>query len=510
MHRLDGYLELARDSYAGKYAIITDKLKITYQELYYQVNQIAYFLKNNDISKSDRVIISLENSIEQIVVFFACLRIGAIPVLINPETPETILDHILLDLKPKTAFFELKAWTTFNNRIPCNIIVNSENLVDGTFSYEAIISTNIKEDIISQIIGVDLACIIYTSGSTGIPKGVMLSHRNMITAAQSINSYLQYSADDIVLNVLPTTFDYGLYQVILSIISGATLVLEKSFIWPPLVFKRINQYKVTILPLIATMIPLLFQAFKEKSVNSVKKITNTGTRMTSSHIETLRKMFTTANIYSMYGLTECKRCSYIPPKELAKKKDSIGIPIPNLEMNIIDENGSYLPTYTNGEIIVRSDTIMLGYWNDNTETNKKIKIGSYIGDRILYTGDIGYYDDDGYFYLTGRKDDTVKIRGMKVNLSYVEKLIEQCPIVYNAVVVVVIGQNNIEKLVTFVIFNKKSEHNKAELINFCNIVCNKIEIPEDIVEMEAFPQDARGKINKPALKAMYENSKEKK
>ena len=508
MQRLDCYLNLARDNYKQKCAIIEKGQGTTYQELYDKVNQVAYFLNKHKIVKGKRVIINLENSIEQIVSFFACLRVGAVPVIVNPEIPLTVLNYILLDLAPEAAFFELKSLKIFKQKVSYQIIVNTQNQIENSFSYESITSGTIQEEIIHPIISVDLACIIYTSGSTGLPKGVMLSHRNMLTAAQSINEYLQYRADDIILNVLPLSFDYGLYQVILSVISGATLILEKSFIWPPLLFKIIKQYKVTVLPLVATMIPSLLKSFKGQPIGYVKKITNTGTRMTSSHISALKEMFNRAAIYSMYGLTECKRCSYIPPSELSRKKDSIGISIPNLEMKIVDKKGALLPPYTHGEIIIRSDTVMLGYWNNKIATNKKIKTGSWIGDRILYTGDIGYYDNDGYFYLTGREDDTVKIRGFKVNLSYVERIIEQCHLVSSVSIIVVHNKSQIERLVAFVIFNKNSIKNKEELINFCKIRLSKIETTEYILEINEFPRNIRGKIDKNALEILYNLTKE--
>ncbi|EKD91940.1 MAG: hypothetical protein ACD_29C00289G0001 [uncultured bacterium] len=252
----------------------------------------------------------------------------------------------------------------------------------------------------------------------------MLSNRNVLAAIDSISSYLNLNANDIILSVLPLHFDYGLYQMLLAFNLGATLVLEKNLLFPNVVAHHISKYKATVLP----CVPLMAQLFHlsaqryQFDFSSLRIVTNTGEHLSLAHIQKIKNIFPSVEIFSMYGLTECKRCSYVPPHMLDKKYESIGIPMSNLEMWIQDENGNRLPANQEGNLVIAGPTIMMGYWKNPAETEKKIQTDIF-GKRILISGDRATMDEDGYFYFKGRNDFLVKYKGAKLNyFEYVKKL----------------------------------------------------------------------------------------
>src|SRR5204862_3207526 len=201
---------------------------------------------------------------------------------------------------------------------------------------------------------IDLAALVYTSGSTGNPKGVMLTHLNMVSAATSITTYLENREDDIILSVLPLSFDYGLYQALMAFKIGGTLVLERSFTYPHAVLDRLVREKVTGFPLVPTMAAILLQMdLSQYDFSRVRYVTNTAAALPVEHIRRLRALFPHVTLYSMYGLTECKRVSYLPPDQLDIRPNSVGKGMPNEEVFVVDDEGRRVPPGVHGELVVR-------------------------------------------------------------------------------------------------------------------------------------------------------------
>src|SRR5262249_3884904 len=206
----------------------------------------------------------------------------------------------------------------------------------------------------------DLAMLVYTSGSTGFPKGVMMTHANVVAAATSITTYLENTADDVILNVLPISFDYGLYQVLMATKLGATLVLEQSFAFPQAIFARMAAERVTGLPLVPTMAALILQMrdLKPGTLPHLRYLTNTAAALPPAHIARLQALLPSARLYSMYGVTECKRCTYLPPAELGRRPGSVGIAIPGTEAYVVDEHGARVAPGVVGELVIRGAHVM--------------------------------------------------------------------------------------------------------------------------------------------------------
>jgi acyl-CoA synthetase (AMP-forming)/AMP-acid ligase II len=278
--------------------------------------------------------------------------------------------------------------------------------------------------------------LIYTSGSTGHPKGVMMTHRNMDAASHSITTLLENHAGDVIGSVLPLAFNYGLYQLLMAIRIGATLVLEKSFAFPQAVFERMREEGVTGFPIVPTMSAMMLrmQDLKPDFLPSLRYITNTAATLPPTHIAQLRTLFPQARIYSMYGLTECKRCTCLPPEELDRRPGSVGIAIPNTEVFVVDDEGRPVPPGVAGELVARGPHVMQGYWGDAEATAQALRPGFNPWEKLLHTGDLFRADEDGFLYFIARKDDIIKTRGEKVAPREVEAVLHAHPGIADAVV----------------------------------------------------------------------------
>jgi acyl-CoA synthetase (AMP-forming)/AMP-acid ligase II len=229
-------------------------------------------------------------------------------------------------------------------------------------------------------IDIDLAALIYTSGSTGQGKGVMLTHLNIVSAATSISTYLENTADDIILNVLPLSFDYGLYQLLMTFKIGGTLVLERSFTYPREILNMIAREHVTGFPIVPTIGSILLQMdLGAYNLPDLRYITNTAAALPVEHIRKLRRAFPAVKIFSMYGLTECKRVSYLPPDQLDIRPGSVGRGMPNEEVYVVDEHGERVGPNVVGELVIRGANVMKGYWELPEETAQVLRPGPFVG-----------------------------------------------------------------------------------------------------------------------------------
>lgn len=354
-----------------------------------------------------------------------------------------------------------------------------------------------------RCIDIDLAGLIYTSGSTGNPKGVMLTHLNMVSAANSIIEYLENTPHDIVLNVLPLSFDYGLYQVLMAFKFGGTVIQERSFLYLYRVIDLIKREKVTGFPIVPTIASLLFKLrhLRGYDLSSVRYITNTAQALPPEYVPQLKEIFPKAKIYSMYGLTECKRVSYLPPEELEKRPTSVGKPIPNTEAYIVDENGNKIEEPGKiGELVVRGSNIMKGYWNLPRETEKVLRQGPIPGEKVLYTGDLFKKDEDGFLYFVSRKDDIIKVAGERVSPKEIESVLYNLDGVREAAAIGVDDEILGKAIKTFIVPKRRSKLTEEDILRHCSLYLENYMIPKFIEFRKELPRTAHGKINKKKLR----------
>ena len=350
-------------------------------------------------------------------------------------------------------------------------------------------------------IDIDLASIIYTSGSTGDPKGVMLTHRNMMTAASSITTYHENVEDDVIFGLLPLSFDYGLFQMIMAFRTGARLVLERSFTYPAEVLNRMVEEKVTGFPGVPTIFAILggLRNLDQYDFSNIRYVSNTAAALSIKNIEFIRQTFPTAKVFSMYGLTECKRCTYLPPADIARKPLSVGIAIPNTELWIVNDKDERVGPNEVGQLVIRGATVMRGYWEKPEETAKKLRPGPLPGEMVLYTGDFCKLDDEGYLYFVGRMDDIIKTRGEKVAPKEVENAIVDLPGVREVAVIGVPDDLLGQAVKALVVLDEGSQVTAKDILSQCSRRLENFMVPKFIEIVTELPKTTTGKIKKTGL-----------
>ncbi|MBI3951575.1 MAG: acyl--CoA ligase [Acidobacteria bacterium] len=402
----------------------------SYSDFLRMINTSASFFSDLRINRGDRVIIALDNRVESYALLFAAISAGAIAVPLTPTLPPEKLQYVLDNCQP-SVFCGGKSLDNLRHTklgsylktviglggVPEDGFPNSVRVVE----YRDVISSGGVKAPQFRLIDLDPAAIIYTSGSAGTPKGIILSHLNILTAIRSITSYLGLTEDDRVIDFQPPFFDYGLYQSFLTAFVGATLSLARNFVFPSEVLNKIEQQRITVVPFVPTNITTLFSrgpSIREPLTN-VRLVTSTGARFPAQHIPSLRTLFPNATIFSMYGLTECKRVSYLPPELLDAKPSSVGIPMPNVEVWIVGEQDRPVGPHTVGQLVVRGSNVALGYWGDPEGSAARFRVQPN-GERWLYTGDYFKQDEDGCLYFIGRKDDLLKVGGYRTSTKEIE------------------------------------------------------------------------------------------
>lgn len=503
------FLEHSAERSPDKVALICEGQRLTYAHLDAMANRLANALRANGVQRGDRVAVYLNNSVESVVAIFAALKAGGVFVVINHTTKHEKLAYILNNCQATALITDARKDELANDMmvecpsiricILCSKGSNGVQQHGSLLTFNAIQADYPPERPPQVNIDLDLACLIYTSGSTGDPKGVMSDHSNVVFAASSIISYLENRQDDIVINVLPLSFDYGLYQLLMVFKFGGTLVLEQSFAYPAAILKRMEEEHVTGFPGVPTVFAILLRMdLSPYDLSSLRYLSNTAAALPPSHIMELREKFHWATLYSMYGLTETKRTLFLPPDQLDKRPGSVGIAIPGTEVWIEDEAGNRLGPGDTGELIVRGRHVMRGYWGDAESTARRYRPGHLPGERLCYTGDLFRMDEDGYLYFVSRKDDIIKTRGEKVAPKEVENVLYGIKGVVEAAVVGVpdpiLGQ--VPKAVIVVDGVELSE---AQVIAHCRSHLEDFMVPKYVEFRSELPKTSSGKIKKTHL-----------
>ncbi len=508
---LQDFLEQSSARLPDKTALVCNGSRLTYSEIDGMANKLASALIDNGVQRGDRVVIYLGNTVETVVGLFAALKASATFVLVNPGMKFDKLAYIVKNCRPAALLSEAKvagrgyieSLTEMGLR-PAFVVLSGPDASAHAArhrcaAFDEIQQTHADSRPARLSIDLDLACIIYTSGSTGEPKGVMCDHSNMVFAASSITEYLQNVEDDIVINVLPLSFDYGLYQLLMTFKFGGTLILEQSFTYPAVMLQQLVRERVTGFPGVPTIYAVLLKMdLSGYDLSSLRYITNTAAALPPSHIQELRKKFPWVRVYSMYGLTETKRTLYLPPEVVDKRPGSVGIAIPGTEVWLEDESGNRLPPGGTGELVVRGRHVMRGYWEAPELTAKRYRPGRIPGERLCYTGDLFRTDEEGYLYFVARKDDIIKSRGEKVAPKEVENVLCTLAGVVEAAVVGVPDPVLGHAIKAFVVA-EKSGLSEAEVMAHCRANLEDFMVPKYVEFRAELPKIASGKVDRKEL-----------
>jgi long-chain acyl-CoA synthetase len=497
----------------SKTAIIARGEEYSYALLKESTEKLAQHLINAGIDKGDRVAIYMDNSWQSIISIYGATLAGAVFLLINPQTKSDKLQYILNDSGAKI----LISASALKNEL-------SQALEDTRGIQEVIITGNVGQIIkyphfelvsfenvilssnpitcLPNIIPNDLAALIYTSGSTGFPKGVMMSHQSMVFTSWSLIEYLRLSEEDRIMLLLPLAFDYGLYQLLMAITTGGTLIVEQSFIFTASIYKNIEKYKPTVFPGVPTIYAMMIASNKENglSFDCIEKITNTAAALPAEFIPDLKKIFPNAHIFKMYGLTECKRVCYLEPELIDVKSASVGKAIPGTEVFLLSPDGNPVPAGEPGILHIRGPHIMLGYWNKEELSREMLKQGKLPGEKILCSNDWFKMDEEGFLYFQGRNDDIIKTRGEKVSPVEIENVIYKINGVKEVAVLgipdVIMG----ESIVVFLTTHDTTQLSEKEIQSKCMTNLEQFMVPQKVIFLKEMPKSSNGKIDKKELK----------
>jgi acyl-CoA ligase (AMP-forming) (exosortase A-associated) len=495
---------------------------LTYAELHQAVKQTAALLRRCDIKRFDRVAVYLPKQFETVFCLFGSSMAGAVFVPVNAGLKATQVSHILQDCNVRVLVTSTERFNALQEELHlCSDLHtvlltdanNTDHLQLAHIQVRPFDFTGQDTDIHPYPFATDadMAAILYTSGSTGKPKGVVLSHRNMLIGAQSVSSYLQNTANDVILALLPLSFDYGLSQLTTAFLTGASVVLLDFFLVQDVV-RAVQRHAVTG---IAAVPPLWAQLAKanwgDNSADTVRYLTNSGGAMPISLLEQLQAIFANAEPYLMYGLTEAFRSTYLPPSELANRPGSMGKAIPNAEIVVVREDGSLCGPNEPGELVHRGPLVSLGYWNAPEKTAERFKFdpvapqGIQLPQLAVWSGDTVRYDDDGYLYFIGRRDEMIKTSGYRVSPTEVEEEVYRLSPALVDVAAIGVPHAEFGQAI-LVLFACKEDHtpDTASWANQLKRCLPNFMQPKALIAKQALPKNANGKIDRKLLSEQYQ------
>jgi long-chain acyl-CoA synthetase len=466
-------------------AIISGSTTVSYEQLLEKIQSAAATLIEMGVRQGDRVVLAASNSPAFIYAYFASHLIGGIAVPIDPQTPKSRLGYIIYQVEPKGVF----TVRDYEHEI---VEVHRINELDCQ-------GPRAGQFYVPSPDGV--ADIMFTTGTTGNPKGVILTHENIFSAATNINQFIKNSDEDVEVVTLPLSHSFGLGRLRCNILAGGALVLTGGMKLPGQILRSIEKWNATGFTFVPAGLTVLFRLTGDELRNyseQLRYIEIGSAPMTMDNKKRLMRLLPKTRICMHYGLTEASRSTFIEFHESKDKLHSIGKPSPNVEVKVSDEDRPELPSNQSGRILVKGKMVMKGYWRDE-ELTKRV-----FHDGWLYTGDIGYRDADGYIYLAGREGDIINVGGLKVSPAEVEEALTMHEKIENCACIGIPDPGGItgEAVKAFLVAKNPSTLNpeREELVQFLNDKLEPYKIPVDFEWVDSLPQTASGKIQRNSLK----------
>jgi len=489
----------------GKPAIIDGHRAVSYAAVAADVDRLAGYLQSRNIRPGDRVIVHLRKSLAEVVAMFAIAKVGGVIVNVNTQWTVEQLEYVANDCGARLMIVEPRVAEVLAARKLPDTVDNV--LVKGKLPAETIFDVwdHLPEDLSGDEIArldTELAMIIYTSGSTGMPKGVMLTHRNIVAGARSVSRYLGLREDDRLLSVLPYSFDYGLNQLTTMMLMGGTVVHQAVPMATEIVL-AMQRHRVTGVAAVPPLWSQIVRLLKENPVEfpALRRITNSGGKISLNILEQIPRVFPDADVYLMYGLTEAFRSTYLSPHKFTRKMGAIGQAIPGAEVYVIKHGEGIAHPGEQGELVHRGPLVSLGYWGKPEVTEQKIRpcpeLWHVIGDEpVVYSGDIVRIDADGDLWFIGRNDAMIKTSGFRVSPDEIEDLVCRSGAVAEAVAFGVddeeLGQT------VHVAITPIGEFDEEALLRYCRRAMPSYMVPRQFhVWPENMPRTSSGKLARP-------------
>lgn len=482
-------------------AVIYKNTVLTHGELRQQATQVARGLLARGRQPGERIVICAENCPFFVVAYLGVIRAGLVAVPVPPDVSAATLEQLVRETESKEL---LVSESSFKRLRPaaekCQVVLQDETTLAPAARSDSAPDWP-KVDAASS-----LAALIFTSGSTGVPKGVMVSHRNIAVNSQDIIGYLGLTAADRAMVVLPFHYCYGLSVLHTLLLAGGAVVLNNNFrLFPEAVLQEMIQKKCTGLAGVPSTYQLLLRKsrFCQLRFPQLRWLQQAGGKLPNLQIIEILQAFPQVRFYTMYGQTEATaRLSYLPPERLGDKLGSIGCGLPATRLEVLTPAGMPVCPGSDevGEIVASGDNITRGYWNDPVETARFFRAGK------LHTGDLARVDAEGFIYIVNRDRDLIKSGGNRVSATEVEDVVAELPAVV-AVAVLGVPHELLGEAVHAVIVAQSGAGLTAEAVRaHCWRRLAPFKVPEQVTFLEQLPQNSAGKVLKPRLKEMLQSA----
>lgn len=480
-------------------ALVTREGALDYAGLERSVGALAAALLAKGLGKGDRVASWLPKSRMTSLLPLACARAGLIHVPANPLLKRAQVTHIISDSGARLLITgQARLATLAADDLPegCGTVLEEE----GTVMLEGgggLPPSAADPD--------DLAALLYTSGSTGRPKGVMLTHANLWLGAVSVAHYLELSSADRTIGVLPLSFDYGQNQLLSSWAAGAC-VISIEYLAARDVIRAVEQHDITNLAGVPPLWVQLVEAqWPPSALIRLRRLTNSGGRLSASIVRRMREMFPAAEIYLMYGLTEAFRSTFLDPALVDQHPDSIGRAVPFAEVMAVRPDGTVAGPGEAGELVHAGPLVAGGYWNDPDRTAERFRpapAGSHYGGTAVWSGDRVRTDDQGLLYFVGRDDAMIKTSGNRVSPTEVEEAAVASGLVAEAVALGV-PDDRLGETIALVArpAPPRGREVEAELRNYLKRELPNFMQPASILLRAELPVGPNGKLDRERLKS---------
>ena len=445
--QIHNLVEEAARTRGGTPALTYQNVTITYAGLWREVASFGTTLNGLGVRCGDRVAVYLDKRIETVTALFGTSAGDGVFVPVNPLLRPKQVGYIMRDCSARVLVTSPERFALLRDELEeCKsvehvVLVGQDRSAEPGSRY-AVSSWPIATEggvFAAHAIDVDMAAILYTSGSTGQPKGVVLSHRNLIAGAESVSHYLGNTPNDVILSVLPFSFDAGLSQLTTAFSVGAHVILL-NYLLPADVVRLCAQHRITGLTGVPPLwIQIADEDWPDEAAKHLRYFANTGGKMPKATLDRLRSLFPGATPFLMYGLTEAFRSTYLDPAEVDRRPGSIGKAIPNAEILVVRPDGSVCDPGEEGELVHRGALVAMGYWNDPERTAQRFRpvpareSGLCTDEIAVWSGDTVVRDEDGLLYFVGRNDEMIKTSGYRVSPTEIEEAAYDTALVRDAV-----------------------------------------------------------------------------
>ncbi len=511
--RIEDELSVARARRPDATAIILRERTLTFAELDDASQRVAQRLVALGVTPRDRVAIYLDKCLDKPVALYGIWRAGGIAVPLHGGLVDKQVEHIVTHAGARVVISDKRklkrraADATGGAEVITLDVPDEQHDEQHEAQHEEHDGPGLPEALEG---GDSPAAILYTSGSTGLPKGILLSHGNLLAGARIVSSYLRLTVDDRLLSVTPFSFDYGLNQLLCACHVGCALVLQRSLL-PADIVRTLVEQEVTVLPGVP---PLFIQLSLRASplfvtaLPRLRMLTNTGGVFPPELVKRYRETFPHVDVVLMYGLTEAFRSTYLPPSEVDARPWSIGMAIPETDILVLDDEGRPVGPDEAGELVHRGPTVALGYYNDPEATAARFKPdpeAPHAPHRVVYSGDLVRRDADGYLRFVSRRDQMIKTHGFRVSPEEVETALLRSPLVDE---VIVHGEPHEvfgAHLVVHVVPAEASLDEEA-LLTWCRGALPRYQWPGRLVVHARFPRTSSGKVDRKRVRALAEGA----